>query len=221
MAIVFHSKEYSDITIDSYKLIGVMGNYQDFFKSLKKDNICYLGNELINSEKTVYQFIDGSLIKEKTLNKALKDLDLKEEFLNKKMRDLSHGERKLFRYLQMLITEANIIVIDEPFLDVDYYTKKKIMSLFNQLVKVKTVIIGSFDSDIIYSLCKKVLLLGKNKYLYDNVNVLTNKSVLKRFHLLMPEIVTFVRMANDKKIKLPYVKDIRDLIKDVYKHVSK
>ena len=221
MAIVFHSKEYSDITIDSHKLIGVMGNYQDFFKSMEKDNICYLGNEIVSSKQTIYQVINGSTIDEKILNKIIKDLDLKEGFLNKKINDLSHSERKVFRYLQMLITNANIIVIDEPFLDLDSIMKKKIISIFNQLVRTKTIIIGSSDSDIIYSLCKKVLLLGNSKYLYDDVSVLTNKSVLKRFHLLMPEIVKFVRLANDKKIKLPYVKDIRDLIKDVYKHVSK
>ena len=200
MAIVFHSKEYSDITVDSYKLIGVMGNYQDFFKLMEKDNICYLGNEIINSKQTIYQIINGSTIKEETLDKVIKDLDLKDGFLNKKISDLSHSERKIFRYIQMMVTKANIIVIDEPFLDLDSQIKKKIISIFNQLVKTKTVIIGSFDSDTIYSLCKKVLLLGKNKYLYDNVSVLTNKSVLKRFHILMPEIVRFVRLANDKKI---------------------
>ena len=220
MAIVFHSEKYNDIKVDSHKLIGVMGDYHEFFKSLERSNICYLDNKLINSRKSVYVAIDGANIKESILNKAINDLELDDSFLDKKLCNLSHSENKLFKYLQMITTNSNIIVIDEPFQDLDYKKKKKMISIFNQLSKTKTIIIGSCSSDIIYSLCKKVLLLGKN-YLYDDVSVLSNKSILKRFHILMPEIVEFVRIANDKKVKLPYVKDIRDLIKDVYKNVSK
>ena len=36
----------------------------------------------------------------------------------------------------------------------------------------------------------------------------------------MPNIVEFVKLAKNKKIKLKYSHDIRDLIKDVYRNVS-
>ena len=121
----------------------------------------------------------------------------------------------------MLISDTKIMVIDEPFQDLDYDRKKKIIVLLKRLAKNKTIIIGSSSTDIIYTLCNKVLLLGKMKFLYGDVSVLTNKTTLNRFHLPMPEIVTFIKLANNKKVKLPYSKDIRDLIKDVYKNVSK
>ena len=203
-------------------IIGITGsNYLEFLQSLTGDNIFYVSNESISKKQTVNSILSKNNIFSETLNQYLKDLDLEKEFLEKRICDLSHSEIKLFKYLQMLISNASILVIDEPLLDLDYLNSKRIIVLFNQLVKRKTIIIGSSSTDIIYSLCKKVLLLNKSKYLYDDVSILANKSVLRRFHLVMPEILCFIRMANDKKIKLPYVKDVRDLIKDVYRHVSK
>ena len=35
----------------------------------------------------------------------------------------------------------------------------------------------------------------------------------------MPNLVKFTMLAKAKKVKLSYHRDIRDLIKDVYKHV--
>ena len=121
----------------------------------------------------------------------------------------------------MFASQNSVVVIDEPFQDLDYHNKKRIISILNRLAKEKTIIIGSLSTDIIYSICKKVLLLGKNKFLYEDTEILSNKSILRQYHLAMPEILAFVRLARDKKIRLSYSKDIRDLIKDVYKHVSK
>ncbi len=224
MAIVFHSVKYQDIKIDSQMIIGVMGSdYQLFLKSLRRDQVFYIENNIDTSDSTVQCKLDSLNIKysEELLMAYLNDLHLAKDFLKKKVNELSHSEQKILKYLLCLVSNASIIVVDEPFLDLDFPNKKMIISIFNRLVRYKTIIIGSSDSNIIYAICKKVLLLGKEKYYYGDVLILSNKNILKQYHLVMPQIVEFIRYAQEKKVHLPYSKDIRDLIKDVYRHVSK
>ena len=223
MAIVLKSVNYGDIKIDSNIIIGVMGKeYDRFLKSLSGNEIYYVSNTKVNNKKVI-DVIDSINISlnDDLINMYLENLSLDKSFLNKKVSELSHSEIKLLGYFKALLVNAKIIVIDEPFLDLDYHYKKVIITILYRLIKNKTVIIGSRDSDIVYTLCKKVLLLGNNKYNYDDVIVLSNKRILKTYHVNMPQIVEFIRHANEKKAHLPYSYDIRDLIKDVYKHVTK
>lgn len=218
MAIVFHSEKYHQIKLDSHMIIGITGyNYKSFLKSITGESVFYIGNSFINSKKNVSSFIDIN----NKISEYLKDLNLDKSFLDKRVNDLSHSEKRLLQYLKMLISDLDIIIVDEPFLDLDYDNKKRIINIFKKLAKKKTIIIGSCDMDIIYTQCKKVLLLGKKKYLYDDVIILANKQVLKQYNVIMPEILEFIKLAKDKKKKLPYSKDVRDLIKDVYRNVSK
>ena len=217
MAVVLKSVKYGDITIDTHCIIGVMGYYYDeFLKSLQGKDVFYLNDKNFKDKNSVLDYITNIDCVD-----YLKELELNEDFLNKKIFELSHSEKKLLKYLIMLSVNASIIIINEPFINLDYHYKKLLISLFNRLVKYKTIIIGSRNSNIIYELCKKVLLLGKSDYTYKDSVILSNKKVLKKYRLVMPEIIEFVRLANNKKNHLPYSKDIRDLIKDVYRNVTK
>lgn len=211
MAIALTNNKYN-LTIDSKTIIGVTGDdYDIFLSSLKGDNVYYLDKQFSISNKKVSSIVDI----------ILKVFKLGEDFYNKRIVELSHSEQKLLKYLLMIKSNKNILIIDEPFMDLDYYYKKKIIVLFNKLVKEgKTIIIGSNDSNIIYALCKKVLLINNNNYYYGGINILENKKILNKYHVAMPQIVKFVEMAKEKNIKLNYSKDIRDLIKDVYRNVS-
>ncbi len=208
MAIALKSKKY-DITIDSNTIIGVMGNnYEEFIKAFRGDNVYYLGYE----KDPVLDIIevDNSL-----------DIDI-ESILNKNRNELSHSDKRLLQYTLMVQSNPRIIIINEPYLYLDNKNKKKISLLFNKLIKQgKTIIVGSNDTNVIYSLCKKVLLINKRSVYYDNVEILSDKKIINRYHLNMPEILIFINEAKKKKINLPYSKDIRDLIKDVYRNVSK
>ena len=121
----------------------------------------------------------------------------------------------------MVKSNSKIMIINEPYLDLDYKEKKCINNLFNILIKEgKTIIIASHNTNIIYQLCKKVILVNKQDLYYDSVKILTKHNVLEKYHLNVPDIVKFIDLAKKKNIKIPYSKDIRDLIKDVYRNVS-
>jgi ABC-type multidrug transport system ATPase subunit len=191
-----------------------MGDYNKLFESLSSDHIFYLDNRISLSKKKVSSFlVDTSIIK---------DYELDKDFLNKQVYELSHSELKLLKYFMLINSNKKIIVIDEPFIDLDYQNKKKIIVLLKNMVKAnRTIIIGSNDSNIIYSLCKKILLINDKDSYYGDINSLEKKKILDKYNILEPDIVEFVNLVKKKKIKLKYSNDIRDLIKDVYRNVSK
>ena len=86
----------------------------------------------------------------------------------------------------------------------------------------KIIIMGSNNADILYQYTtkmlfvknKRIFLEGSTQELYERVDY------LKRNGYKIPEIVLFTYKAiKKKKVKLEYHKDIRDIIKDIYKHV--
>lgn len=218
MAIILKNNKY-DLSIDSNTIIGVMGNnYDKFLSSLASHDIYYLDKKVSVSNKKVYSLLN---IDDSKTSKVLKEYKIDDEFLNKRIKHLSHSEQKLLKYILLVISDKKVNVIDEPFMDLDYSNKKKVVLLINKLIKEKkTVIIGSVNSNIIYSLCKKVLFINENDTYYGKIDSFQNQDLLKKYHIEIPELVKFVSLAKDKKIKLKYTYDIRDLIKDVYRNVS-
>ena len=214
MAIVLKNNKI-DIKIDSNTIIGVMGkDYDKFLSSLKSDDIFYLDNRVSISNKKVSSILSVN-------ESLLKEYNLSEDFVNKRVNELSHSEQKILKYLLLITNNKKINIVDEPFMDLDYDYKKKIILLINKLIKnKKTVIIGSVNSNTIYSICKKVLLIKDKDYYYGDVTGLQNKRTLKKYDIVMPDIVNFISLAKEKKIKIRYSYDIRDLIKDVYRNVS-
>lgn len=213
MAIVLKNSKYN-LKIESNIIIGVMGKYYEkFLKSLNGDDVFYLDKKTIISGKKVIDLLGNFDIN------VLEDFNLTKDFINKEIMDLSHSEQRLLKYILLVISDKKIIVIDEPFMDLDYENKKRIILLLNRLKKNKTIIIGSIDSNIIYPICKKILFINNNEYYYGDAIDFSNKDLLKKYHIAMPDLVKFVLLANTKNKKIKYSKDIRDLIKDVYRNV--
>ena len=118
-----------------------------------------------------------------------------------------------------------MIVLDNFFKSFDLKNTKKMMRLLTQLTEQynKIVVIYENSSDIIYSLSKytfiiknsEVLIEGDTKDIFsNNINYLLTNGVE------IPKMVEFSYLVNEKKkVRLGYFKDVRDLIKDIYKKV--
>jgi len=160
----------------------------------------------------------------KKIISALKMVGLKEDDLEKELATLSTSEQKLLQIASSLLSNPTVLLLDEPFINLDLKAQKKLERLLIKLKEryKKTIIIASHDSNLLYSLTDKLLLLkngtilkqGKTKEIYQNVKYLL------RYHYEIPDIVLFTYKAKEiKSAKIDYHKDIRDLIKDIYKHV--
>ncbi len=137
---------------------------------------------------------------------------------------LSNTEIKLLLFATVLLSNQDIIVIDNLFTFFDMKYKKKILDLLNQLVdKYKKMIIICYnDSEFIYNYTKNLICFSDNKILIQgDTNHLfeENTTLLMNNKVVIPKTILFTNLVLKKNIKLNYNKDIRDLIKDIYKKV--
>lgn len=161
---------------------------------------------------------------DKKIKDSLKIVGLDDTYLNRKIRYLSSSERKLIQVSISLLSNPELIIMDEPFIDLDNKNEKKIIMLLQRLKEQfkKTIIIISSDSNILYKYTESLILLKKGKILIEGKTeeIYLRVDYLKRNRFEIPEIVEFTYLAKKKKnAKIDFHKDIRDIIKDIYKHI--
>ena len=161
--------------------------------------------------------------KDKKMEQALLLVGLDNSYLDRDISTLSSAEVKLVQVAVSLIHNPNIIIFDEPFIDLDLVNQRRLIKLIKLLKEKynKTLIISSNNSDILYELTDDVVILKKGRILAaDSTNkVYQNFKLLEENDIEIPHLILFTKLARNKKVKLSFHHDIRDLIKDVYKHV--
>lgn len=106
------------------------------------------------------------MLSEETKNKALKLLDevglpqLEETYPN----ELSGGMRQRVALVRTLMTDPEILLLDEPFSALDYQTKLKLENLVFRLLKQyrKTAILVTHDIGEAISLSDRIILMDTN-----------------------------------------------------------
>jgi len=203
------------------------------YNSVKK-KISFITNDMLEMSfmKTVDTYMESIIrnrylqIKDKDKKKkdALRIIGLNNNYLERLIGTLSSSEKKLIQIAASLLSNPEVILLEDPFLNLDMNLEKKMGRLFQKLKDQyhKTIIFTSDNSDITYKYTNEVFLLknheiivsGKTSDIYKDVETLL------KYKLEVPDIVMFsYKVRNKKNIKLDYHKDIRDIIKDIYKHV--
>ena len=146
---------------------------------------------------------------------------VEDEKIQNTLKDLSSSEELLLQFIVGICLDRNILILEEPFIYLDTLTEKRIIKYLNKLKKDKIIIIATENANKIYDYCDKALILKDYTVLaYDDTkNIYENCKSLKQESLHVPDTVLFTTKARNKNIKLKFHKDVRDLIKDVYKHV--
>jgi branched-chain amino acid transport system ATP-binding protein len=82
--------------------------------------------------------------------------DLREEYAG----NLSYGQQKLIEFMRILMTEPDVILLDEPFAGVNPVMENKLVDLIHALLdQGKTFLITDHEMRLIMSLCERVLVL--------------------------------------------------------------
>ena len=155
---------------------------------------------------------------------SLKIVDLEMDALTRNINDLSSSERKRLQIGMALMNNPEVIVLIEPFQKLDKTTERKLL-LFLQKIKdlyEKTIVIVSDNPDKLYQYTSHIIMEKNHKIILegDTKEVYSKVDFLKKNRMNIPEIVEFTYLAKKKKkAKIDYHRDIRDLIKDIYKHV--
>lgn len=96
----------------------------------------------------------------------------------KYLRDLSKGNQKKAGIVAALIGSPKIIILDEPFANLDPTTQIRLKKLLRQWVAEKqiTVLISSHDLSHITEVCERIVVLEKGEVVKD---LLTNPETLR------------------------------------------
>jgi len=143
---------------------------------------------------TVYEFVEGPLKLERPWPRVLKGVSgrLVEEALElvrvqrslwrEKLSNLSSGILQRVFLARILVTSAQILLLDEPFSNIDPEGKVEMAELVGRLSREKLVIVTSHDPILLLEYTKKILLLGHGYYAYGGVGEILRYEVLSKFY---------------------------------------
>jgi ABC-2 type transport system ATP-binding protein len=94
-----------------------------------------------------------------------------DEILNKKkyLRDLSKGNQKKVGIVAALIGDPEIIVLDEPFANLDPTTQIRLKKMLRSLSENKdtTILVSSHDLNHVTEVCERIVVLDKGEIVRD------------------------------------------------------
>lgn len=156
---------------------------------------------------------------EEKIQTSLKILGLKKEILEKNMSALSSCEQKKIQFSLALLENPSLFLLEEPLLSFNQKESKEMMAVLEKLTDKfhKTIIIATEDHNLIYQYAKHLVFLKKEKALEGT----PEEIYYGEEECEKPEIVKFIQLVEKEKgVRLDRRKDIRDLIKDIYRSVS-
>jgi len=209
------------ITVDNERLL--KKDYPSFTRKIK------VLEELVfdTVEQELKSFIIENKLELKDENEkistALKLVGLANNYLTRNINSLSTVEKKLVALSKMLLGDYEILIIDDLFELLDRKLRQKIYRLLIKLKEKKNIIIllGSKDMDIVYQYTDRMIVFDHKEIFLDIMSkeIINHLDQLTEHNIDVPDILMITYKAKQKGIKIDYHKDIRDLIKDVYKHV--
>ena len=103
--------------------------------------------------------------------------------------------------------------------------EKEIYSLYKMMIEKyhKTIIFISDDTTMLYKYTDNIIITKNDKVVLEDetINAFQKVNTLEKNNIEVPEIVLITYLAKKKDVKIDYHKDIRDIIKDIYKHVKR
>lgn len=163
--------------------------------------------------------------KKKKLNDMLKLVGLKEDIFTQLLATLSCSELTLLGICTALIVNPSVIFLQDPFLGLDALFCKRLVKLFQMLKekKQKIILFYSTNIDVLYQYTDECYLFCDDHCVKSGLTskIFQDVKLLSEYSIPIPKLVHFTcRVKEDKGIKLFYHRDVRDLIKDIYKHID-
>ena len=192
--------------IEDYDVV-VVDNKDTFFASTT------VLNEISNF--SVYPLIN-------LVTDVMQILELDHDFFDRKVSTLSTTEKIYLNILRNISKSDEIILFKDIFLGLDLNNQKKLVKALNYLKNIGYIIlICSSDVDYLYNIAEYSLIATKTFIEFGKTDdIYTDVETLVKHRLEVPTLsyITY-KAKKEKNIKLFYSKDVRDIIKDIYKHV--
>lgn len=207
------------ITIQSKEEDLILDNLSEDYELRIVDNrdLFFIGLDLLTEIFNYNETPDIEFV-----NEVMYVMEYEASFLNKEIKDMSITEKIMVNLFRQISFNQEIIVFKNIFNGIDLKVEKRMSKLFKYLVEKKHIVI-LFSDDV-----NKLYQYGDYSYIGNKVSSKFNKTddiysdveSLIKYKLEIPTLsyITY-KAKKDKNVKLFYSKDVRDVIKDVYKHV--
>jgi len=203
-------------------------NYQEV-----KRKISYIPQEIeenhtLTIEEDMIEYIKQREVYPKNLKKKLKDslkiVGLSDSLLKRNIYSLSTSEKKLVQIAKELLLNPELIILDEPLRVLDIKNRKKIMMVLKRIKDQynKAIVIVSEDPDVLLQETEHLIIFKNDRVIINEKTLDAYQRVdyLKKHKVDIPDIIEITYLAKKKKnVKIDYFRDVRDIIKDIYKHV--
>ena len=180
-------------------------------------NRYFIGDTVLNEITSYTKYPELTIVTD-----ILKCFDLDNSFLDRKISKLSTTEIIYLNIIRNISKIDKIVLFKDLFLGLDLSSQKKIIKLLNYLKGHSYYIfVCSSDIDKLYKLVDNSIIACKTAIKYGTVNeIYSDIDTLVKYKLDIPTLsyITY-KAKEDKNVKLFYSRDVRDIIKDIYKHV--
>lgn len=226
MEIKFRTKQKSKIVDIDNSILSIQTSDTSLVNNLIEDydvvvidnrNDYFISDTVLNEIASYNKYPELPLVYE-----VLKILDLDVSFMDKEIITLSRTERYFLNLLRNISKLNKIIFFKDIFLGSDLSVQKRLLKVINYLKsKDYIVIISSSDVDVLYKNSDYSLISNKSNIMFDTTEeIYSDVKTLMKYKLDIPTLSYITYKAKEEKnIKLFYSKDVRDIIKDIYKHV--
>jgi ABC-type cobalt transport system, ATPase component len=143
-------------------------------------------------------------------------------FYNRISNTLSRTERCVVNIIKGLVTDAKVIIFDEVFGELDYRNSKILKNIINNLRISGKIVIVKDNINILQLIANEIIIIGDDGMIVSGLinDICVDVELLNSINITAPYLSNITYKARvDKGIKLSYHKDVRDIIKDIYKHV--
>ncbi len=141
---------------------GVVKYSDDLASSKKSIQILFQNSdELLNPYRKVADVLYDVKANEKSLEKILSDLNISESLLESSCGSISGGERQRIALARVMLTQPQVLILDEPFSAQDIDSKENFKSLLTYLRKNQkiTLIIVTHDVSLIENFTDRIVVL--------------------------------------------------------------
>lgn len=174
------------------KNVGLVFQYpeQQFFAETVREEIAFAAKNQAYSPKTW----------DKLLKELMERLDfLEEKDLDRPPEEFSGGQRRFIAIASILIVKPEYLILDEPTVGLDFYHKKKLYSLLQDIQSQhKSTVIISHDLKFLWDLADKICVMNKGRIVKSGnpQKILTDRNLLLENDLKPSEITEIIFKLN-------------------------
>ena len=107
---------------------------------------------------------------------------------SKKIDNYSSGDKMKISFAAAIIHNPSILILDEPFINLDIQTIDFLLTLLSSFKNKKTLFITSHNLDLITNLCERFLIMEDGKII-DDFSKATNTSIESIRNLIKERVV--------------------------------